>query len=239
MQDIKKPGITARQRAWNSMRIFRNFSEGDIEATAEIQLNNLQRYLRLLEECGYISHLVKPGSKKKSYTLLHDTGPRSPKSIGGPELKGLLDPNTGEKIWVNSAGTLIHELQPKEEEPATDRQRVWTVMRKLRTFTVADIEKEVEIGNRNLLGFISLLLLCGYLEIANSPARKYARRNPQQEVYVIVNDCGPVSPKQVIPTEEEKKLYPLRLHGLRDPITGNVVWPERKPKLKEVLKWRG
>ena len=245
MKDTKKTGITARQRAWNSMRIFRNFSVGDIEATAEIGRDNLQAFLRLLVDCGYVDKAVKPGTKRNVYALLHDTGPRTPRQVADEvaKIKGLIDPNTGEKILVNSDKTLIVELQTKTKEPATDRQRAWNAMRTLCTFTAEDIEKEAKIGSRNLLGFLSLLLLCGYLEIKEKEAvpssRAYTRRNPRQEVYVLVKDSGEKTPKQVTPTKEEKMQYPLRLEGLRDPNTGTVCWPERKATLKEVMQWRG
>lgn len=240
MQDIlKKPCITARQRAWNSMRIFRNFSVGDIEATAEINRANLHTFLRLLVDCGYVGKAVKPGTKRKVYSLLHDTGPRTPRTLlrADDAKKGLFDQNTGEKIWINDDKTISLEMPSKHQGTGTARQRAWSAMRTLRNFTMADIEKKAKIDNRNLQAFIALLLVCGYLEIEGKAVA--GGLTLQQEVYILTNDTGAQAPKQVIPTREEKKEFPLRMKGLRDPNTGVIFWPERKARLKEVMQWNG
>jgi hypothetical protein len=252
-QTQKKSSITARQRAWNSMRIFRTFTDADIEATAEISTSNLKQFITILLACGYLSkagRTSKTGDRRKPtldvYTLLIDSGPRSPqcvrptrkdKSIDPTRVKGLRDNNKNQTIWITQDGSMSKSLPPKEttEKDLTGTQRAWNAMRELKTFRARDIEANANVGHYSLRGFISLLLLCGYLEAKVDAREPGFRRNPEKELYTLIKDSGPITPKQVRPTIENKKKNPLVLNGLRDPNTGDVTWPERKPKVKEIV----
>lgn len=95
----RHPKNTARQKAWQAMRIMRQFSVGDIEATAEVKRSNIQKYMSVLIQCGYVKKLgwVDRG-KRGGYErllLMEDTGPASPlvRKEGG-----LRDRNTGKVI---------------------------------------------------------------------------------------------------------------------------------------------
>lgn len=108
VETLKMPKITARQRAWNSMRIFRTFCAGDIESTAEISDNNLRVYLRLLVATGYLT-VVGRSRRYNKYYLVRDTGPRAPQETTEKKVastadsryyraRAIKDPNTGETI---------------------------------------------------------------------------------------------------------------------------------------------
>jgi len=246
----KKERITARQRAWNSMRIFRTFKDGDIEATAEIGLSNLRSFISLLLACGYLCEIGKTsetGDRRNPriavYTLLNDSGPRTPQQAKPTaeerkknplRLKGLFDQNTGETIWENGEITNPATKKADKELSATARQRAWSIMRDLETFTAKDIEEAAQIGFSNLREFISLLLLCGFLGTTEDSKDTGYRRNTQLEKYILLIDSGPRTPKQVHPTAAEKRQNPLRLRGLRDQNTGKTIWPERRPTVKEL-----
>lgn len=98
------------------MRIFRIFSIGDIEATAEIKSNNLKVYVHLLCDCGYLEVLGRkrasdylPYTQRTKFGIINDSGPRNPQQIydNVSKRKGLRDPNTGKDIYPeknNEAG---------------------------------------------------------------------------------------------------------------------------------------
>jgi hypothetical protein len=253
-----KTTISARQRAWNSMRIFRTFTDGDIEATAEIGVSNLRNFISLLLSCGYLRKIGKTSGigdrrnpKIDVYILLIDSGPRTPQFVKPTDkdkqedpsrAKGLKDPNNGEVIWLTSRPTAKRgTAKPvSRNNGPTARQRAWTAMRGMRTFTEADLKKAASVGVRNLRGFISLLLLCGYLEAkeesrANESKSNRYHRDTSREVYTLVNNSGPLAPRQLKPTAAEKRKSPLLLNGILDQNTGVETWPERKPTVKELM----
>lgn len=95
---VKNPGRTARQQAWQSMRIFIEFSQRDILATADIKPSNLNKFIGLLKRHGYVDVAGGSGvsgqrNYQKSYLLVRDTGPTAP--IVYRET-GLRDLNSGE-----------------------------------------------------------------------------------------------------------------------------------------------
>lgn len=247
----RKPRIPARQRAWNSMRIFRTFTDGDIEATAEIGISNLRSFISLLLKCGYLRKIGKTSGigdrrnpKIDVFTLIMDSGPRAPQHVKPTDkdreedptrANGLKDPNNGETIWLTSNPRAKNgKAKPASNNGPTGRQLAWAAMRELKTFTAAELKKTAEIGGHNLRGFISLLLLCGYLEAREESRAKGYHRDTSREVYTLVKDSGPFCPRQLTPTAAEKRKNPLLLHGLRDQNTGVETWPERKPTVKEL-----
>jgi len=94
----KDSSDTARLRAWGSMRIFGVFTTREVASTAEISMENLWKYLRLLKTHGYIEDIgsvekpTQPGYTRK-YELIMDTGPKPPLPFGK---NGLRDLNTGD-----------------------------------------------------------------------------------------------------------------------------------------------
>ncbi len=94
----QQPGRTARSKAWNSMRIMILFTAADLQATAEIGVSNLHKYMQLLSRYGYIEiedQVAKTGSPrfKRTWRLVKDTGPLCPLPY---HRNGLRDLNTGE-----------------------------------------------------------------------------------------------------------------------------------------------
>ena len=95
----KKPRkITARYRAWQSMRILRRFSIQDLVATAWISKVNAKKYVSLLQQCGYVRTAIANRNGCRGdhavYRLTKNTGPKPPRMRGD----GMFDPNTGEEF---------------------------------------------------------------------------------------------------------------------------------------------
>lgn len=73
----------ARDRAWQSMRILRQFSLPDLVATAEIGQANARKYVIGLRRSGYLV-LAREKDEGRAgghevYRLVRDTGPRAPR----------------------------------------------------------------------------------------------------------------------------------------------------------------
>ncbi|MEJ1402533.1 MAG: hypothetical protein RPU61_03315 [Candidatus Sedimenticola sp. (ex Thyasira tokunagai)] len=73
----------ARDRAWQSMRILRQFTIPDLMGTADMGKDNARRYIRGLVLAGYliVSRKKRNGHKggHEVYRLVRDTGPRAPR----------------------------------------------------------------------------------------------------------------------------------------------------------------
>lgn len=72
----------ARQRAWQSMRIIKQFTKPQIEAVSQIKRDNLGRFIRPLVRCGYLRCVKEnlsgsPGSFKV-WRLIRNSGPKRP-----------------------------------------------------------------------------------------------------------------------------------------------------------------
>lgn len=110
MQQRRRSGLDVRQQAWNSIRVLKRFTSAQIEATAEIQEENLRKYLKALDRAGYLV-LCRPKQNGKPmghavWRLARDSGPRAP--LVRFDGSGVYDPN--------------HDaLYPWREEVADDR----------------------------------------------------------------------------------------------------------------------
>lgn len=73
----------ARDRAWQSMRILRTFTQADLVATAEISRQNAKKYVSGLVRSGYLMITKQNESGKTgsftSYRLVRNTGPKAPR----------------------------------------------------------------------------------------------------------------------------------------------------------------
>lgn len=73
---------SARQRMWQSMRILRRFTIGDLEATAEATRHGAQRYVSGLERAGYLTRAAERVSGVRGgavqFRLVRDSGPQAP-----------------------------------------------------------------------------------------------------------------------------------------------------------------
>jgi len=77
------PQSIGRQRMWNSMRILRTFTTGDLAAVAECELNNVHRYTKALADAQYLV-CVQPKQHGKAagyivWRLARNTGPIAPR----------------------------------------------------------------------------------------------------------------------------------------------------------------
>lgn len=97
MTQKRRAGESMRQRAWTAMRIFKTFSVAQIEATAEIERENLRKYLKALHRAGYlVLHRPKRNGQAGGHAvwrLARDSGPTAPHPLHGGA--GVYDPNSG------------------------------------------------------------------------------------------------------------------------------------------------
>lgn len=90
-------GLQARQRIWKSMRMLRQFTVADLEATAEAERSHIGHYLRALTAAQYVQCEQPVQSGKRgghaTYRLLRSTGPVAPRlSSDGVYDANLIDP---------------------------------------------------------------------------------------------------------------------------------------------------
>jgi len=73
----------ARDRAWASMRILRQFGLPELIATAEIGPANARKYVTGLRRAGYLIEAQPKANGRKGghagYRLVRDTGPKAPR----------------------------------------------------------------------------------------------------------------------------------------------------------------
>ena len=124
----------ARTRMWQSMRILRRFTSGDLQATAEVGASHSQKYVRMLLQAGYLRVVQAKQSGVTGghavYQLIRDTGPHAPR-FGNEELR---DPNLQP-----------HELTPEEQPVTITRAEYERAMICTRACTgMADPEAEIE-----------------------------------------------------------------------------------------------
>ncbi|MEI2740927.1 MAG: hypothetical protein V9G63_10045 [Candidatus Competibacter sp.] len=95
MTQRQRSGLDARQRIWNTVRVFKQVSIEQAQATAEVSASNAQKYLRALLRAGYLQ-IARPKQSGKTgghaiYRLARNTGPRAPIVRTGGD--GVYDPN--------------------------------------------------------------------------------------------------------------------------------------------------
>lgn len=95
-----KADNVARRQAWQSMRIMRRFTRGDILTTADIEKSNLGKYVKGLLRCNFLDVAQgrangRPGSSDV-LRIARDNGPRPPILHNDGSMT---DPNTGER-WI-------------------------------------------------------------------------------------------------------------------------------------------
>ncbi|RJQ21990.1 MAG: hypothetical protein C4560_02915 [Nitrospiraceae bacterium] len=92
MRDLKKP--TAQDIIWKTIRILRDFTIHEVEATAKLPYKSISVYIAALSRAGYILKvgLRKDGSgsapRSKVWRIVKNTGPKAPVLR-----RCLLDPN--------------------------------------------------------------------------------------------------------------------------------------------------
>ncbi|RQO63133.1 hypothetical protein DBR47_00745 [Paucibacter sp. KBW04] len=93
------PGL---QRAWQSLRILRTCTRGDISATAELADATVRAYVSALIKAGFIK-VTRPRTRRYAgvqevITLVRNTGPIAP--IARADGNGVYDRNT-DTTWNN------------------------------------------------------------------------------------------------------------------------------------------
>lgn len=89
-----------RFRMWNSMRILRAFTIGDLISTAEVTMKQARLFAGQLSRSGYLQvSLSSEGFMKDAFRLLRNSGAKTP--LVRSKMSNVFDPNTG----------LIHPLQ--------------------------------------------------------------------------------------------------------------------------------
>ncbi len=108
----KRVRNTARERAWQVMRIIRGpFAIRDIARLSESEVENLTHYLGTLKTAGYItlvgyrSRSPKPG-RERLFRLAKNTGPIPPIM---KDINLLYDPNT-KSYWADGEEKRLAEL---------------------------------------------------------------------------------------------------------------------------------
>lgn len=76
--------------------------------------------------------------------------------------------------------------------PTVARQRMWNSMRRLRQFSVAELQATAEVSRSNAGVYARALLREGYLRVA-SPKREGVVGG--HTVYALVRDTGPYAPR--------------------------------------------
>jgi hypothetical protein len=90
-------GMQVRQRLWRSMRMLRQFSVPDLEATAEAERSHIGVFIRALVAAGYVQ-VEQPRQNGKRgghavYRLIRNTGPVAPRlATDGLYDANLIDP---------------------------------------------------------------------------------------------------------------------------------------------------
>jgi DNA-binding IscR family transcriptional regulator len=73
----------ARDRAWQSIRILRQFTLADLVATAEIGRDNARKFVLGLRRAGYVREVREKRNGHRGgyaiYRLTRDTGPHAPR----------------------------------------------------------------------------------------------------------------------------------------------------------------
>ena len=86
---------TARQRAWNAMRVLKEFTLLDLEMSAEIAPDNIRKYVNALHRAGYLRQRRPKQNGKDGgsviWRLVNHTGPLAP--ILRSDGSGMYDPN--------------------------------------------------------------------------------------------------------------------------------------------------
>lgn len=103
-----------RQKVWNAVRMLKVFRMRDLRA-CEVRDRDIQRYLRRLERCGYISR--SGFNKNYTFQLLRDTGVAAPIPTG----REVFDPNEQrtyqEEKKNGGTNATVAGTQPAQELP--------------------------------------------------------------------------------------------------------------------------
>ncbi|KQC11103.1 MAG: hypothetical protein APR55_08145 [Methanolinea sp. SDB] len=71
-----------RSKVWQSIRIFRRFTLPDLCRTADARINNVRKFVRRLEEHGYVAkvggYVSGRGGSYQGWRLVKDAGPNYP-----------------------------------------------------------------------------------------------------------------------------------------------------------------
>lgn len=102
----------ALQRVWQSMRIMRRFTIGDLMTTSEAGKTAVEKYVAALRKAGYLrlvhNRVNGRAGSRDVFALARDTGPLAP--IRRKDNTGVFDPNT-DLVW-NLQGEIVRHAAP-------------------------------------------------------------------------------------------------------------------------------
>lgn len=164
---------------WKEMRArtARGFTVQDIAFSAEgVSNTTVKRYIWWLEKHGYV---VKVGTKKSGYGIANIY-----------------------KIKQDSRTAPIERAADKGK-PTTARQALWTAMRTLPQFSIAELgacasTEEHPVAQRSAELYVQRLVSAGVLEVIEAPKRANGwPRGARGGVYRLKRsaDTGPLAPK--------------------------------------------
>lgn len=174
-----------RSRAWQSMRIRGTFRLGDIVATTGIGLDNLLKFVRALEDVGYVDRFQDKDNGRCAsqvvFRLVKNTGPEAPIPLRDGRV---FDPNRKE--------TVGRHRQSLGGSRDSRRARAWAAIREGTPFTigaVAEVARMSEDGTRRYIWALERAGIVHGSRIAAAGAPGY------RTVYRLVVDLGPEAPR--------------------------------------------
>ncbi len=116
---------SVKQKCWNTMRILKRFTIGDIATGADVNKATASKYIRSLVMSGFIRCLQKPSNGNEhtigSYLLIHNSGPLYPLN----KLDVVIDQNTGEKHQYHpEVFEQGYTRKKAKKEPLNDQQKL-------------------------------------------------------------------------------------------------------------------
>lgn len=94
---ISGPNPSSLARIWQSMRCMRNFTLGEIVATAKTTERYTLQVLQTLVKAGYLQTRKPENSMARIYVLVKNTGPKAPKL--GRRSDSVYDENLDQLVW--------------------------------------------------------------------------------------------------------------------------------------------
>lgn len=98
---VSGPNPSSLARIWQSMRCMRNFTLGEIVATANTTERYTLQVLQTLVKAGYLQTRTPEHGAARIYVLVKNTGPNAPKL--GRRSDSVYDKNLEQLVWESKA----------------------------------------------------------------------------------------------------------------------------------------
>lgn len=90
--------------------------------------------------------------------------------------------------------------QARPRRPAY--QRIWSAIRVLRQFELADLEATTGASHRSVLGYLGLLQRTGYIRLVRIGSNRAGRAG----LYQLISNPGPVAPRETIVIRDGRRI---------------------------------